>query len=134
MNRVGLRKIVAVILVGGMCFTGQANAGPADRRHKKPYPKQGRMVHAMPAGHIRVAVGPKHYYYHAGVFYRKGPKGYAVVLAPRGAVVMHLPAGFRSRIVAGVTYYVFAGVYYRKAVSGHRSDSWHLTVRDRQCA
>ena len=113
------RKIIAATLVAGLCFTGPAYAGPRSQRYRTPYPAPGRIIHKIPDGHARVLAGPNRYHYHAGVFYRKGPEGYAVVRAPLGAVVMHLPVGYHSLIIAGLTYFLFAGVYYRKASSGY---------------
>lgn len=114
-----VRKLIVASLVAGLCFSGPAYAGPRAPKYRTPYPSPGRITHKIPAGHARVSVGPKRYHFHAGVFYKRGPRGYAVVRAPLGAVIMHLPVGYHTMIVAGATYFLFAGVYYRRASSGY---------------
>lgn len=115
-----IRNLTVMCLVIGLSAVGPAYAGPRNHRHKTAYPAAGKIIRAIPSGHALVHVGPNRYYYNAGIFYRKGPKGYAVVRAPFGAVVMHLPVGYRTMMVAGVTYFFFAGVYYRKTSSGYQ--------------
>ena len=109
------RNVIALILVAGLCLPGSVWAW----RNPGQYPKLGKRVGQMPAGCRVVRAGAHHYHYHAGVFYRKGPNGFAVVRAPMGAVVARLPAGFLSLVVGGIAYFTFAGVYYRKAPSGY---------------
>lgn len=122
-----IRKLTVMCLVIGLSAVGPAYAGPRNHRHQAAYPAPGKIIRAIPSGHALVHVGPNRYYYSAGVFYRKGPKGYAVVRAPLGAVVMHLPVGYRTMMVAGVTYFFFAGLRSRRAgdisnrdLRGHR--------------
>ena len=45
----------------------------------------------LPHGYAEVRVGHDHYYTHRGVFYQRGPHGYVVVRAPRGAILRTLP-------------------------------------------
>jgi len=45
----------------------------------------------LPRGYVELNVGRDHYYEHHGVFYQRGPRGYVVVRAPRGALVRVLP-------------------------------------------
>jgi len=118
-NRGTSWTFIVAILIVSICFAGPGYAQPHTQRHRARYPAPGRIVPKMPFGRTIVNVGPDRYYFNTGVFYRKGPRGYAVVRAPIGAVVMHLPVGYHTLVVAGVTYFLFADVYYRKAPSGY---------------
>ncbi len=74
---------------------------------------------ALPRGYAEVRVGHDHYYTHRGVFYQRGPRGYVVVGAPRGAVLRTLPPHY-TRIYAGTSvYYRYGGVYYQRARGGY---------------
>jgi len=46
----------------------------------------------LPRGYVELNVGRDHYYEHHGVFYQRGPRGYVVVRAPRGALGEAAPA------------------------------------------
>lgn len=73
----------------------------------------------LPRGHVRVSVGSERYYEHRGVFYQRGPRGYKVVSAPRGAYVRHLPPYYTRLYVRGVVYYRSGAVYYRAERDGY---------------
>lgn len=109
------RTVIVLALVAGLCLPGPVWAWRAPGQ----YPQPGKRLRQMPAKSRIVHVGSHRCHYHAGVFYRKGPKGFAVVRAPMGAVVTRLPAGFATLVVAGITCFAFADVYYRKAPSGY---------------
>lgn len=73
----------------------------------------------IPHGYSRVYVGRDPYYYHRGVFYRPGPRGYYVVHAPRGAVVRVLPPHYSRVYVGSTIYYRYGDVYYRETPGGY---------------
>ena len=99
-----IRRLIALSLVIGLSAVVPTYAEPRKPRHPVVYPVPGKAIRSIPSNHALVHVGSKRYYYSAGVFYRKGPKGYAVARAPLGAVILRLPAGYRTLVVAGVTY------------------------------
>ena len=82
-------------------------------------PAHGTMVTHLPREHKTVRLGKIKYFYHGGVFYKRGLSGYVVIAAPIGAVVVGLPDGFISVVIGGVTYYYYAGVYYQQDPSGY---------------
>ena len=90
-------------------------------RHGPGYkiPAHGTVVTHLPRRHKAVRVGKIKYFYHGGIFYKRGPSGYVVIAAPIGAIVLDLPDGFISVVIGGVTYYNYAGVYYRKVPAGY---------------
>jgi hypothetical protein len=73
----------------------------------------------LPHGYAEVRVGRDHYYEHRGVFYQRGPRGYYVVRAPRGAIVRALPAYYTRIYVGNVLYYRYGDVYYQQARDGY---------------
>jgi len=74
---------------------------------------------AVPRGYTEVRVGPDRYYYHRGVYYRPGPRGYYVVRAPRGAYIRTLPPHYTRIYVGGVYYYRYGDVYYQPSREGY---------------
>jgi hypothetical protein len=73
----------------------------------------------LPHGYLDVVVGKEHFYSYRGVFYRRGPHGFMVVRAPRGALLRVLPPHC-VRIYAGnVIYYRFGDVYYQQVPQGY---------------
>lgn len=83
----------------------------------RPY---GRFYPALPIGYLAMMVSGVLFYYHAGAYYRKSPKGYVVVQAPPGAVVRGIPPGYQSVIINGVTYFAYGGVFYQQVPNGYR--------------
>lgn len=73
----------------------------------------------IPRGYAEVRVGPDRYYYHRGVYYRPGPRGYTVVRAPRGAFIRVLPPHYTRIYVGGVYYYRYGDVYYQPYRDGY---------------
>ena len=73
----------------------------------------------LPIGYSEVVVGREHYYEHHGVFYRRGPRGYVVVRAPRGAILRVLPPHCVRIYVGSAVYYRFGDVYYQEAPGGY---------------
>jgi hypothetical protein len=73
----------------------------------------------LPHGYLHVVVGREHYYSYRGTFYRRGPHGFVVARAPRGAMVRELPP-HSARIYAGrVIYYRYGDVYYQAVPHGY---------------
>jgi uncharacterized protein YgiM (DUF1202 family) len=77
------------------------------------------MVGRLPSGHRTIRVGKIPYFYHAGIFYRRGLSGFLVVHAPIGVFIASLPIGFRTVIVDDSTYYYYNDVYYQKTSNGY---------------
>lgn len=73
----------------------------------------------FPRGYAEVHVGRDRYYYHRGVFYRPGPRGYYVVRAPRGAFVRVLPPHYARVYIGPSVYYRYGDVYYQDYRGGY---------------
>lgn len=73
----------------------------------------------LPHGFAEISVGPDRYYVHRGVYYRRGPHGYVVVRAPRGAVIRALPPHPVRIYVGGSWYYRCGDVYYTTVPGGY---------------
>lgn len=114
-----IRKLTIGIMAVGLSVGSTVWAGPPKRPPGPAYPRPGKVYRTIPRDHHTVHVGPDNYFYHGGIYYRRGNNGYIVVRPPRGAVIAHLPVGFETLILAGVTYFLFAGVYYRQTPSGY---------------
>lgn len=96
-----------------------ARYGHEKRGHYAHYPF-GRMTVFLPRGGISIVFGGDRYYYGDGIFYRRKPEGYFVVVPPYGAVVRTIPPGWSRVMIAGEFYYVYNGVYYREVSSGYQ--------------
>ncbi len=72
-----------------------------------------------PRGYAEVHAGPDRYYYHRGVYYRSGPRGYVVVRAPRGVIVRTLPPSYVRIRYGDRLYYRYQDVYYVDAPGGY---------------
>ena len=73
----------------------------------------------LPHGYAEVRVGHDRYYTHRGVFYQRGPRGYVVVRAPRGAILRTLPPYCTRIYVGSAVYYRYGDVYYQPAREGY---------------
>ena len=73
----------------------------------------------LPRGYSEVRVGRDHYYTHHGVFYQRGPRGYIVVRAPRGAFIRTLPSHYTRIYVGSSVYYRYGDVYYQPSRDGY---------------
>lgn len=121
------KRFCVTITVFFIIFTGLltvVNDVYASHSHKKGdegYPgyAAGRVVDRLPAGHHSIWVHKQPYFYHGGVFYRRGPSGFVVVRAPIGAIIANLPLGYRQWVVGGTSYYGSGGVYYRRVPAGY---------------
>ena len=116
------------VVISAMPFDSQAQSlsvqisnGRHHSRHHPPprvsqrshrFPKIGHRVRRLPGGFLRVMAGTAHFFFHHGVFYRKGPKGYLVVRAPIGAVVKSITAGYTVIRMGTTTYYHYNDTYY----------------------
>ncbi len=76
-------------------------------RHNK------KIIEVLPSGYREIVYGGRHFYFREGVFYERGPKGYAIVEAPVGAAVTVMPAGFKIVRIRRARYYFLHGVYYK---------------------
>lgn len=72
----------------------------------------------LPHGYLDVVVGREHYYSYRGTFYRRGPHGFVVVRAPRGAILRELPPHCARIYVGRVVYYRYGDVYYQAVPQG----------------
>jgi len=73
----------------------------------------------LPRGYAEVRVGRDRYYTNRGVFYQRGPHGYVVVRAPRGAVIRTLPPHYTRIYVGPTVYYRYGDVYYQPVRDGY---------------
>lgn len=73
----------------------------------------------LPRGYSEVRVGRDRYYTQRGVFYQRGPRGYVVVRAPRGAIIRSLPPHYTRIYVGSTVYYRYGDVYYQPARNGY---------------
>ncbi len=87
-------------------------------RSRRPWYRT-RTVVVLPAGAIPIQCAGNAYYYRRGEYYRRSPRGYAVVPAPIGAVIPTLPDQHRTMLINGITYHEYDGVYYRGGPSGY---------------
>jgi len=73
----------------------------------------------LPHGYVDVVVGHEHYYSYHGTFYRRGPRGFVVVRAPRGVIVRDLPPHCARIYVGPVVYFRYGDVYYQQVPQGY---------------
>jgi hypothetical protein len=102
-----------VVLAAGLIlvYGSLSEQAFADRKPRVDH-RLGRVIRTLPPGHRTINVVKKRYYYRKGVFYRKGPRGFAVVSPPVGARIGSLPSGYtRVRARGGIYYYRHGGFY-----------------------
>ncbi len=119
--------IFAKSIMGGCLLTlalvlPSQTAWARDRHHDfgRPYSGRGGALRILPRQYSPVRIGPRGVYHHGGVFYRRGPSGFAVIPAPMGAVVASLPSGFSIMAAAGGTYFYLGNTYYQPCSQGYR--------------
>ena len=83
------------------------------RPHYHPHPWFGTVVLSPPAGYLSFSMGGFLYYYHAGIYYRRHPKGYVVVTAPVGTTIVTLPVGYTSIYIEETPYFYYSGAFYQ---------------------
>jgi hypothetical protein len=81
--------------------------------HNHYYPPRGYAVGALPRGYVTVGYRGAPYYYHSGIWYRRGPSGFLVVRPAFGLFVPVLPSFYTTLWWGGVPYYYADDVYYR---------------------
>jgi len=81
--------------------------------HNHYYPPRGYAVGALPRGYVTVGYRGGPYYYHSGIWYRRGPSGFLVVRPAIGLFVPALPGFYTTLWWGGVPYYYADDVYYR---------------------
>jgi Family of unknown function (DUF6515) len=81
--------------------------------HNHYYPPRGYAVGALPRGYVTVSYRGGPYYYHSGIWYRRGPSGFLVVRPAIGLFVPVLPGFYTTLWWGGVPYYYADDVYYR---------------------
>jgi uncharacterized protein YgiM (DUF1202 family) len=119
--------VFSVLIVGILGLlpifeVGNAHAFKQHHRRKaasysRPIP--GKMVARLPKAHVTVRVGRARFFFHSGVFYRRGRGGFIVVHAPLGAAVARLPMGCSTVVIDGNAYYTDNGVFYQKSPSAY---------------
>lgn len=87
--------------------------------HNHYYPQIGYSITVMPAGHIALTFRGTPFFFHSGVWYRRGGPGFVVVRPPVGIVVPVLPPSYSTVVVAGAPYYYANDVYYEQAPGGY---------------
>ena len=119
----GLNKIGKILLaLAAIVIIIFANITAQDREERHPGKLYKERAHEkdrketvvkVRENYREVIVKDKHYFFREGIFYERGPKGFAAVTAPLGARIDILPVGFRIVHVRRVKYYLLRGVYYR---------------------
>jgi hypothetical protein len=81
--------------------------------HNHYYPPRGYAVGVLPRGYVTVGYRSGPYYYHSGIWYRRGGTGFVVVRPALGLYVPVLPSFYTTLWWGGVPYYYADDVYYR---------------------
>jgi len=110
-----LMIVIALMLPQGTLAGNKPKRAPKPKkkvvltsRHKaKP-----KVIVKLPPKHKKIVVKEKNFFFHAGAWYKHGPAGYKVVVAPRGARIKVLPANHRIIIVGGKKFFHYYGTYY----------------------
>jgi hypothetical protein len=105
-------SLLLVVLLGVFIMALPSEISAKRKVIVKPPRRPPVKVVKLPPAHKKITVGGFHYFYHHGVFYKKGPKDYVVVKAPVGARLKVLPAGYVTVHVGKVPYYRYYGTYY----------------------
>jgi len=78
-------------------------------------PPVGIRIAALPAGYVRVVVGPRVFFYAGGIFYTldEASKEYVVADPPVGAIVSQLPSDAVEIEIDGTPYMEYNGIIYK---------------------
>jgi hypothetical protein len=78
-------------------------------------PPVGIRVAVLPAGYVRLVVGPSVFFYAGGIFYVEDVSSgeYVVADPPVGAIVSQLPSGAAEVEIDGKLYYEYNGILYK---------------------
>jgi hypothetical protein len=87
--------------------------------HNHYYPQFGYSVPVLPAGHIALTFRGNPFFFHSGVWYRRGGPGFVVVRPPVGIIVPVLPPAYSTVVVGSVPYYYANDAYYVEAPGGY---------------
>jgi len=87
--------------------------------HNHYYPQFGYSVPVLPGGHIAVTFRGNPFFFHSGVWYRRGGSGFVVVRPPVGIIVPVLPPAYSTVVVGSVPYYYANDAYYVEAPGGY---------------
>ena len=80
--------------------------------HKQSYHQVGHRVKMLPAGHRKLLVHGRSFYFYAGVFYRALDANFIMVNAPLGARRKPRPVGYIGFNIGTKHYFHFNSVYY----------------------
>ena len=108
-----LNKIVFFtgFLILSILFISETNAQARGGYHRIERRRVVRVQH-LPPHYETIVVHKNNYFYNNGFFYRRGPRGYAVIGAPIGARIRVMPLGYSVIKFGGLSYYYLNGVYY----------------------
>jgi Family of unknown function (DUF6515) len=87
--------------------------------HNHYYPQFGYSVPVLPGGHIALTFRGNPFFFHSGVWYRRGGAGFVVVRPPVGIIIPILPPAYSTVVVGGAPYYYANDVYYVQAPGGY---------------
>ena len=87
--------------------------------HNHYYPQFGYSVPVLPGGHVALTFRGNPFFFHSGVWYRRGVAGFVVVRPPVGIIVPILPPAYSTVVMGGVPYYYANDVYYVQAPGGY---------------
>jgi len=87
--------------------------------HNHYYPQFGYSVPVLPGGHIALTFRGNPFFFHSGVWYRRGGAGFVVVRPPVGIIVPILPPAYSTVVVGSVPYYYANDAYYVEAPGGY---------------
>ena len=87
--------------------------------HNHYYPQFGYGIRALPPGHVVLTFRGEPFFFHAGVWYRRGGPGFVVVRPPIGIIVPILPPSYSTVVVGSVPYYYADDTYYEQAPGGY---------------
>jgi hypothetical protein len=87
--------------------------------HGHYYPAHGYRVNVLPPGYFSLSFGPRHLFYHGGVWWEGRGAGFVVIAPPFGVVVPALPPDTSTIWVGGMPYYYANDVYYAQGPQGY---------------
>ncbi|HEY6242218.1 MAG TPA: DUF6515 family protein [Burkholderiales bacterium] len=102
--------------------------------HNHYYPQFGYAVHALPRGHVALTFRGEPFFFHSGVWYRRGGPGFVVVRPPIGIIVPILLPAYSTVVVGSVPYYYANDTYYEQAPGGYSVVSPPLGVAEAETA
>src|SRR3989475_10831375 len=87
--------------------------------HNHYYPQFGYSIPVLPRGHIALTFRGNPFFFHSGVWYRRGGSGFVVVRPPVGIIVSILPPAYSTVVVGGAPYYYANDAHYVEAPGGY---------------